>query len=213
MKPSSSTRKEAVVMANDTLIDSRRSPAAHLQQVMAEASVAGGLALGEVAFTTQISVRCAPGSAGYEALAAATGVGLPNKVGQVAGDASGVGVLWLGPDEFLVTAPEDTTLLAKLEQALGDAPGQVVDLSANRAGLELSGTKAPLVLRKSCPTDLHPRSFAVNQAITTSLANIPVLLWRTGEESWRIMPRASFTEHTVHWLIDAMLEFASDPVI
>jgi len=39
-----------------------------------------------------------------------------------------------------------------------------------------------------------------------------VLLWRTGEESWRIMPRASFTEHTVHWMIDAMLEFASDPV-
>lgn len=200
-------------MANDTLIDSRRSPAAHLQQLMADASVAGGLSLQEVAFTTQISLRVAPGSAGYDAVVAATGVGLPEKVGQVAGEVCGVSVLWLGPDEFLVTAPEDSSLPATLETALGENPGQVVDLSANRAVLELSGVKAPLVLRKSCPADLHPRSFAVNQAITTSLANIPVLLWRTGEESWRIMPRASFTEHTVHWLIDAMLEFASDPVI
>ncbi len=200
-------------MANDTLIDSRRSPAAHLQQLMADASVAGGLSLQEVAFTTQISVRVAPGSAGYDAVVAATGVGLPEKVGQVAGEVSGVSVLWLGPDEFLVTAPEDSSLPATLGTALGENPGQVVDLSANRSVLELSGVKAPLVLRKSCPADLHPRSFAVNQAITTSLANIPVLLWRTGEESWRIMPRASFTEHTVHWLIDARLEFASDPVI
>lgn len=199
-------------MASNTLIEARRSPAAHLQQLMAEASVAGGLSLGEVAFTTQVSVRCAPGSAGYGALAEATGVGLPEKAGQVAGEAGGVGVLWLGPDEFLVTAPEDAALASRLEAALGQEPGQVVDLSANRSVLELCGANAPLVLRKSCPADLHPRSFAVNQAITTSLAGIPVLLWRTGEESWRIMPRASFTEHTVHWMIDAMLEFASDPV-
>jgi len=199
-------------MANDTLIEVRQSPAAHLQQLMAEASAAGGVTLHEVAFTTQVSVRCAPGSPGYGAVAAATSVGLPDKVGQVAGGVSGVGVLWLGPDEFLVTAPEDTSLLSTLDAALGQNPGQVVDLSANRTVLELSGAKAPLVLRKSCPADLHPRVFGVNHAITTSLANIPVLLWRTGEESWRIMPRASFTEHTVHWLIDAMLEFASDPV-
>jgi len=199
-------------MASNTLIESRVSPAAHLAALMSEASVAEGLSLSEVAFTTQVSVRVAPGSAGYDAVASATGVGLPEKVGQVAGSVSGVSVLWLGPDEFLVTAPEDSSLVSTLETALGENPGQVVDLSANRSVLELSGAKAPLVLRKSCPADLHPRVFGVNRAITTSLANVPVLLWRTGEESWRIMPRSSFTEHTVHWLIDAMTEFASDPV-
>jgi len=201
-------------MANDTLIETevRVSPAAHLAQEMADASAAGDLSLSEVAFSTNVSVRVAPGTAGYDAVAAATGVGLPTKVTEVSGEVSSVAALWLGPDEFLVTVQEDAGLRAKLEEALGQNPGQVVDLSANRSVLELVGAKAPLVLRKSCPADLHPRAFGVNQAITTSLANIPVLLWRTGEESWRIMPRASFTEHTVRWLIDAMLEFTSEPV-
>ncbi|WP_159612400.1 sarcosine oxidase subunit gamma [Glutamicibacter sp. JC586] len=201
-------------MANDTLIknETRVSPAAHLYQEMADASVPGALSLSEVAFSTKVSVRCAPGSAGFDAVATATGVGLPHKVGEVRGEVDTVAVLWLGPDEFLVAAPEDAQLAAKLDQTLGENPGQVVDLSANRSVLELTGAKAPLVLRKSCPADLHPRAFAVNHAITTSLANIPVLLWRTGEESWRIMPRASFTEHTVRWLIDAMIEFRTESI-
>ncbi|MGZ2223591.1 sarcosine oxidase subunit gamma [Glutamicibacter nicotianae] len=201
-------------MANDTLIDTdvRRSPAQHLAAQMEAASVDGRVSLREIAFTTQISLRSAPGGAAHAALSAATGVGLPATVGQVAGDVSGTAVLWLGPDEFLATSPENAELAGALAAALGDEPGQVVDLSANRSVLELEGPDAPLVLRKSCPADLHPRAFGVNQAITTSLANIPVLLWRTGETSWRIFPRASFTEHTVHWLIDAMAEFAAPPV-
>ena len=205
-------------MANHTLLENtglRRSPAGHLAEAMAAATVTGerAVALREIAFTTQIGIRAVPGSAGHRALAQATSVGLPAAVGEVTGGAEGTAVLWLGPDEFLLTAPEDTTLTGKLAAVLADEPGQVVDLSANRSVLELEGPAAPLVLRKSCPADLHPRVFGVNQAITTTLANIPVLLWRTGEHSWRILPRASFTEHTVHWLIDAMLEFASEPVV
>ncbi|MGH3654955.1 sarcosine oxidase subunit gamma [Glutamicibacter sp.] len=201
-------------MASNTMIDSevRRSPAQHLAQEMEAASIPGRVGLREIAFATQISLRCAPGSPGHAAVAAATGVGLPSTVGQVAGELPGTAVLWLGPDEFLATSAENTELAGALAAALGDQPGQVVDLSANRSVLELSGPDAPLVLRKSCPADLHPRAFAVNQAITTSLANIPVLLWRTGEQSWRIMPRASFTEHTVRWLLDAMAEFAGPAV-
>lgn len=202
-------------MASNTLIETpvRRSPAAHLAPAMSAASVAGRVELREIAFTTQISLRCTPGSPAHAALAASTGAGLPATVGEVAGDAAGTAVLWLGPDEFLATSAENTELAGALAAALGDAPGQVVDLSANRSVLELAGPDAPLVLRKSCPADLHPRAFGVNQALVTSVANIPVLLWRTGEQSWRIMPRASFTEHTVHWLVDAMAEFASEAVL
>nr|BAD97819.1 subunit gamma of sarcosine oxidase [Corynebacterium sp. U-96] len=204
-------------MANDTMIDStqlRRSPAAHLAAAMEAAEVAGerAVTLREVAFTTQLGLRAVPGSTGHAALAAATGVGLPAAVGEVAGDVSGTAVLWLGPDEFLLAAEENPALLDTLQGALGQEPGQVLDLSANRSVLQLEGPAAALVLRKSCPADLHPREFGVNRAITTSLANIPVLLWRTGEQSWRILPRASFTEHTVHWLIDAMSEFSAAEV-
>ncbi|MFD1377996.1 sarcosine oxidase subunit gamma [Micrococcus antarcticus] len=201
-------------MASNTMIDSevRRSPAQHLAQEMEAASIAGRVGLREIAFATQISLRCAPGSPAHAAVAAATGVGLPAAVGEVAGEAPGTAVLWLAPDEFLATSAENAELAGALTAALGEQPGQVVDLSANRSVLELSGPDAPLVLRKSCPADLHPRAFGVNQAISTSLANIPVLLWRTGEQSWRIMPRASFTEHAVRWLLDAMAEFAAPAV-
>ena len=201
-------------MANNTLIETtvlRRSPAEHLAGEMAAATVTGerAVALREVAFATQVGLRAAPGTAGHQQLADATGVGLPAQVGEVAGDVTGTAVLWLGPDEFLVFAPENVQLSEQLTQALGDQAGQVVDLSANRSVLELEGPSAPLVLRKSCPADLHPSAFAVNQAITTTVANVPVLLWRVSEQTWRILPRASFTEHTVRWLVDAMTEFGS----
>ncbi|WP_313810444.1 sarcosine oxidase subunit gamma family protein [Glutamicibacter sp.] len=203
-------------MAENTVIEStlRRSPAEHLAGLMAQAEATGdrAVALREVAFGTQLGVRAIPGSAAHAALSQATGVGLPSTVGQVAGGVDGTAVLWLAPDEFLVATDAENDLQAQLDAALGDQPGQVLDLSANRAVFELSGPGATLVLRKSCPADLHPRAFGVNQAIVTSLANIPVLLWRTGEQSWRILPRISFTEHTVLWLVDAMTEFSSAPV-
>lgn len=203
-------------MAENTVVEStlRRSPAQHLAGLMADAEVVGerAVALREVAFGTQLGIRAIPGSDAHAALAQATGVGLPAAVGEVAGSVEGTAVLWLAPDEFLLATDEENELLGQLEAALGDAPGQVLDLSANRSVLELIGPAAPLVLRKSCPADLHPRAFGVNQAIVTSLANIPVLLWRTGEQAWRIYPRISFTEHTVLWLVDAMAEFSSAQV-
>ncbi|PRA10017.1 sarcosine oxidase subunit gamma [Arthrobacter sp. MYb211] len=194
--------------------DLRRSPAAHLAEAMAQASVAGtrAVALREIALASAVSLRAVPGSAGHQALAEATGVGLPTGVGEVAGSVAGTAVLWLGPDEFMAFNEAGQELTEPLDSALGQAPGQVIDLSANRAVLELRGAGATLVLRKSCPADLHPRAFAVNQAITTTVANVPILLWRTAENSWYVMPRASFTEHVVHWMIDAMAEFAADPV-
>ena len=133
-------------------------------------------------------------------------------MGQVAGNADGTAVLWSGPDEFLLVAPEGTELLGDLVAALGEAPGQVVDLSANRTVIELSGPSARAVLEKGCPADLHPRSFAVGTAITTVLGPVPVLLWKTAEDTFRLLPRASFADYTARWLLDAMAEFASAPI-
>ena len=58
-------------------------------------------------------------------------------------------MLWLGPAEFLVVAPAESheslggSLSRTLTEALGDGEGQVVDLSANRTTLELSGPARP----------------------------------------------------------------------
>ena len=87
-----------------------------------------------------------------------------------------------------------------------------VSLSANRTTLELSGPSARAVLEKSCHLDLHPRSFAVGTAEATTLGPVQVLLWRTAELTWRIMPRSSFAEYTARWLLDAMTEFSAPEV-
>jgi sarcosine oxidase subunit gamma len=224
-------------MAEQLLTDTttlRRSPLAHLAQQMHERTVTGerGVALREIPFLTMVGLRVMPGTPAAEAVTATAGLPLPGGHGQVTGAPDGTAILWLGPDEFLLVGPEgagpaevgpagtdlrkagtdDAGTAAGLARALGTEPGQAVDLSANRTTLELSGPSARAVLEKSCHLDLHPRAFAVGTAVATTLGPVQVLLWRTAELTWRIMPRASFAEYTARWLLDAMTEFASPEV-
>ena len=186
----------------------RRSPLEHLAPALATTEHSLGVALREIPFTTQIGLRAAPGSSAHEALAEATGVGLPMRASEVAGDPGSVAVLWLGPDEFLVIGPEDgQPLLEDLSRGLGDLPGQVVDLSANRTIIAVEGEQARDLLEQGVPVDLHPRSFGPGQAVTTLLGPAPVLLWQTAEQSYRVLPRASFADYTARWLLDAAREY------
>ncbi len=198
------------------LRDIRRSPASHLAEALEAGSVPGTVVLKEGPFQTMAGVRVAPGSAEGSRIAAVTG-GLPARCGEVAGTDS-ISVLWLGPSEFLVVAPEEAhdslggNLIGSLTAALGNAPGQVVDLSANRTTFELFGPRARAVLEKGCALDLHPRSFTPGTALATEVGNIPVVLEKTGEDSFRIFPRASFAEFLGRWLLDGMREYASPEV-
>ena len=116
--------------------------------------------------------------------------------------------MWLSPDEFLVFSDGPPAELASaLVDALGDEPGSVIDLSANRTTFELAGPSARLVLEKGCALDLHPRSFAVGTAYTTLIGSVPVVLWKVADDRYRILPRSSFADFLGRWLLDAMAEF------
>ena len=198
----------------------RRSPAHELAEDM-EAGSGERVTLREIPFLTQIAIRVWPGTPGGDALEAALGVALPRSVGEIGGEGGGPApragahsVLWLSPDEFLLVAPDEAeagestaALTDSLATALGEEPGQVVDVSANRTTLELRGPDARSVLDKGCHLDLHPREFPVGQAVATLLAAVPIILWRTGEDTWRLLPRASFATFVVRWLLDGMREF------
>ena len=194
----------------------RRSPASHLAEAFDTGSVQGTVTLNEGPFQTMVGVRVDRSSEAGARIASVTG-GLPERCGDVGGTER-VSVLWLGPQEFLVVAPEDAhdslggDLIGSLKSALGDAAGQVVDLSANRTTFELTGPRARAVLEKGCALDLHPRSFTPGTALNTEVGNIPVVLFKTGEESFRLFPRASFADYLGRWLLDAMREFASPEV-
>ena len=198
------------------LRDIRRSPASHLAPALEAGSVPGQVVLTEGPFQTMAGIRVDPRSEEGGRIAAVTG-GLPARCGDVGGT-DGVSVLWLGPSEFMAVAPEQAhdslggNFIGSLVEALGEAPGQVVDLSANRTTFELSGPHARAVLEKGCALDLHPRSFTAGTALTTEVGNIPVVLQKTGDESFRLFPRASFADFLGRWLLDAMREYASPEV-
>lgn len=200
----------------DKNLAARISPARQLAEAFAAGSLAGAVEIAEVPFLTMVGLRADAGSDAAARLAGVTG-GLPAQCGGVVGNGD-TSVLWLGPSEFLVVAPTEAheslggDLIQALRDALGGDAGQVVDLSANRTTFELTGPRARAVLEKGCSLDLHPRVFKAGTAFSTEIANIPAVLWKTGEESFRIFPRASFAEFLGRWLLDAMREYASPEV-
>ncbi|MFJ3509352.1 sarcosine oxidase subunit gamma [Streptomyces luteogriseus] len=190
----------------------RRSPLAHLEKRMREAAVTGarGVTLRELPFLTMVALRVDPASGTAGRIETALGAPLPRRCGDTAAS-GGRTVLWLGPDEWLVLAPSEET--AALRDALGPDPGSVVDVSANRTTLELSGPSARRVLEKGCPLDLHHRVFGPGRAVSTTVGPVAVLLWQVDDApTYRLLPRSSFADYLARWLVDAMSEFAGPEV-
>jgi sarcosine oxidase subunit gamma len=190
------------------------SPAAHLSGSFAAAEVTGARAvrIREVPFVTMVGLRVVPGTAAADDVEARLEASLPSRCGAVTAGA-GCSVLWLSPDEYLVVSSQEPAEATRaLREALGDGPGSVIDLSANRTTFELSGPMARAVLEKGCPLDLHPREFEVGTAYLTLIGSVPVLVWKIEETSYRILPRSSFADFLGRWLLDAMAEFAAEEI-
>jgi sarcosine oxidase subunit gamma len=155
-----------------------------------------------------VSVRARGGAC--QRAAAALGVAALPGHGPVAASPLGR-VCWVRPDEWLVIgdAAVRAPLLAALGEAVGDgtadAEGAVVDLSASRHALELSGPGTRDVLAAVCALDLHPRAFPVGHATQTLLARAPLLLELADDTpTWRLLVRPSLVAYVVEWLTDAM---------
>lgn len=179
----------------------RLSPLAGWTSVFAGVA---GLHLAEVPFLTQLNVRVAPGSAAAAAVGEVLGVPLPTRpCTSVAGN--GRRVLWLGPDEFGVLAPDGAA--ASLEPALRAAAGGwgVTDVSAQRTTLTLSGPRAREVLARGCAIDLHPTRSPAGTCVQTLLAltGVTIVVDDAAQPAFTILVRASFAEYLAGWLVDA----------
>jgi sarcosine oxidase subunit gamma len=150
-------------------------------------------------------IRGRAGVAG--AAAAALGTALPTAVcrAAVAGD---VAALWLGPDEWLVIAPEDAgpALGGALEAALAGVPHAVTDVSHRNAAVVVSGPKAAYVLAHGCPLDLDLSAFPVGMCTRTLVGRTEAVLWRTGETTFHIEVWRSFVTYLVNFLAEARKE-------
>ncbi len=186
----------------------RRSPLGHLAVELA--ATPPGVGITERPFLTQFNLRVDPTGPASGSLEEVLGAALPTQpnTAVAAGDLT---ALWLGPDEWLVVAPEgrQETLEKALRRAIGTEPGAVVDLSAHRTTVELTGERAREVLTKGCSLDLHPAVFTPGSCAQVLLAQAPVLLLaRDGDApAYWLLVRASFATYVADWLLDACLEY------
>jgi len=164
----------------------------------------GAVALAELRFAEQIGLRVKPPVSAYLA-----GVPLPLQPNRVASMRE-LRTLWLGPDEWLVTAPEGLApdLIGRLARALAGRHATMTDLSASRAVIEIAGPDAPTLLQKGCGLDLHPRAFGPGQCARTVFAKLPVVIDQlSAAPVYRLFVRRSAARWLAEWLIDAAQEF------
>ena len=131
------------------------------------------LTLGDMGFATLIA---GAGSADLERTTKRLiGLDLPRTPSAVL---SGMhGLVWAGPDQWLLIARQRAGLSDLLASLSADAA--VSDQSHARAALRVSGARAREVLAKGSMVDLHPSVFPVGATAQTSFAQIGVQLWRT----------------------------------
>jgi len=168
----------------------RRSPLAH------RAADLAALDAVEVPFLAQIDVRCDP--------APATRLGFPTTPNTVAGDETR-GTLWLGPDEWLVVGMPGTEgeLVAELETTLAGEHRSIVDVSANRAVLDLRGASRLDLLATGCGLDLDPLGgWCPGLCAQTLFAKAQVIL-QEREDATRLFVRPSFADYLVDRLLAA----------
>jgi sarcosine oxidase, subunit gamma len=162
-------------------------------------------------FVAMIDLRVDPAGPAAADVARVLGVDLPTTP-STSVETDAVRVIWLGPDEWLVTSPFRTP--AQLEAELRDAVagrGAVVDVSGQRTTLWLTGADARDVLSGGCSVDLHPRVFRRGAAVQTllGLASVVLIALDDTATGYEILVRSSFAPYLASWLLDAASEHSS----
>jgi sarcosine oxidase subunit gamma len=162
-------------------------------------------------FVATVDVRL--GAVGPEA-GAQLGVDLPTTPNTWVPAGSGRAV-WLGPDEWLLTSTTETPeqLESRVRTAVLPLGGSATDVSAQRIGLRLTGSRVRDVLAKGCSIDLHPRVFGRGSSAQTSLGQAGVVLLALSDagDDHVVLVRSSFAGYLADWLLDAALEFTATP--
>jgi heterotetrameric sarcosine oxidase gamma subunit len=169
--------------------------------------------MAEVSFATlerctRLAVRAGPEAA--VAIGGAVGVMLGDEPcrARVAGERA---ALWLGPDEWLLLAPDGdaSALVAAAIRVLGERAASIADVSHRSVAIEVCGARAADTLNAFCALDLDPRAFPVGMCTRTVFGKSEIVLWRTGAETFRIEVGRSFVPYVLACLEEAGREFGN----
>jgi len=149
---------------------------------------------GSVAITVAPALaRCIVrgGAAVADAVGAAFGVPLPASPCRAA-TLGARAALWLGPDEWLLLAPDDDGVWSAVTAALGDLAGAVVEVGHRQVGLRVQGSGSARVLNGGCPLDLDCAAFPVGMCTRTVFAKTEIVLWRCEADCFHVEVARSF---------------------
>ena len=96
----------------------------------------------------------------------------------------------------------------RLEQALGDLPHSLVDVSHRQVGLVIAGPHAATVLAAGCPLDLDRSAFPLGMCTRTVLAKAEIVLWRIADDGFHLEVWRSFAAYVSGLIAEAARELA-----
>ena len=91
-----------------------------------------------------------------------------------------VKVIWLGPNEWLIT--NNQNLYKNLKKEIGDIQASVTDVSENRTVIRISGDQIFKLLSKFLVLDLEKNLSDESSCAQTLFVKVPVLLVRNNNE-------------------------------
>ncbi|GAD57192.1 sarcosine oxidase subunit gamma [Limimaricola cinnabarinus] len=117
--------------------------------------------------------------------------------------------LCLGPDEWLIHAPEAErdAIVEAGAAAYASAPHALVEISDREISYAVSGPAARELLTIACPRDLD--RLATGRAMRTVFDTAQVVLWRDGEDAFRLDVWRSFAPHVRALLETGRAEIAA----
>lgn len=143
--------------------------------------------------------------AAIAAVEAAFGVALPDTCrAATAGTRS---ALWLGPDEWLLLAPEGDrdAIETAFKDGLGELPYSLVDVGERQIAFRIEGKQATILLNAGCPLDFD--TVPVGFCSRTMLGKAEIVLWRTAPDHFHIEVWRSFASYVSLLLSEAGREF------
>ncbi|MHA6324237.1 sarcosine oxidase subunit gamma [Roseivivax sp. CAU 1753] len=141
------------------------------------------------------------------ALSAALGFDLPARIGTRTAS-EGTEALCLGPDEWLILAAEDAGagIVAAFAAVYADTPHALTEITDREVTFRLGGPQAAELLTLGMPRDVD--SIATGAARRTLFDGATVVLWRDGEQDFRMDVWRSFAPHVASLLVTGCTELA-----
>lgn len=163
-----------------------------------------GVAVATLPPAARISLR-APAES-VAALSKALGVALPTQP-KTSASTNSRHALWLGPNEWLVIDDAGADLLAlcgKVKQL-----HSAVGISHRNVGISVTGVHCEDTLSAGCPQNLSLAAFPVGACSRTILGKVEVVIYRTGEDAFRVECWRSFSDYVWDFLTSAASDTAA----